>query len=317
VNRNTHSTLLLWVAVVATLGFGAALVGCSGGGKAGASGSSAGSTSGASYTIPSSIQTSSFSKEDGVSGNGASIDVSSASKGYFAALASNSSRLKLQVTSGNMSYNYDLPNDGTPIACPVNMGDGTYTVRVMQNTSGNNYVEIDSATVDVKLDSEFEPFLRPNVYCDYSDGSACVAQARQLAQGAKNQGDVLQSVCTYITGHIKYDSSKATRLRSATGYVPDPDATLADGTGICFDYASLGAAMLRSLGIPCKVVTGYVSPNNLYHAWIMVYIDGSWTSAEFKVDARTWSRVDLTFAAAGGPSEFVGDASSYTDRYTY
>lgn len=58
--------------------------------------------------------------------------------------------------------------------------------------------------------------------------------------------------------------------------MPNPDETLASRSGICFDYASLAAAMLRSLGIPCQVITGYVGPESLYHAWNMVYIDGSW-----------------------------------------
>ena len=74
--------------------------------------------------------------------------------------------------------------------------------------------------------------------------------------------------------------------------------------------------MLRSLGIPCKVITGYVSPDDVYHAWNMVYADGSWHSVEFSVDQDSWSRVDLTFAAAGA-GDTVGDGTSYTDRYVY
>ena len=98
--------------------------------------------------------------------------------------------------------------------------------------------------------------------------------------------------------------------------MPNPDETLSSKTGICFDYASLGAAMLRAVGIPTKIVCGYVSPGQIYHAWIMVYIDGTWTSAQFDVESKTWSRVDLTFAA-GGTTENVGDGKEYTDRYVY
>ena len=119
-----------------------------------------------------------------------------------------------------------------------------------------------------------------------------------------------------MVGNISYDYDKASELANATGYVPDPDATLASGTGICFDYASLSAAMLRSLGIPCKIVTGYVSPDNLYHAWNLVYLNGGWVSVEFSIDPDTWTRVDLTFAAAGSGGT-VGDGTSYTDRYIY
>ena len=48
----------------------------------------------------------------------------------------------------------------------------------------------------------------------------------------------------------------------------------------------------------------------------MVYIDGTWQTAEFSVSPETWSRVDLTFVASGS-TEFTGDGASYTDRYVY
>ena len=215
-----------------------------------------------------------------------------------------------------MSYNYDLPGDGTPIIVPTNMGDGPYTFRVMQNTSGNNYVELFSVIENVNLSSETAPFLVPNMFVNYNESSAVVAKARELAQGAANQGDVVRNIYQWVVDNITYDHDKAAQLASATGYVPDPDATLASGTGICFDYASLGAAMLRSLGIPCQVITGYVSPDDVYHAWNMVYIDGEWISVEISIKPNSWTRVDLTFAASGAAST-IGDGTSYTDRYTY
>ena len=147
-------------------------------------------------------------------------------------------------------------------------------------------------------------------------GNECAIDTSQLAQGAANQGDVVRNIYQWVVDNITYDHDKAAQLASATGYVPDPDATLASGTGICFDYASLGAAMLRSLGIPCQVITGYVSPDDVYHAWNMVYIDGEWISVEISIKPNSWTRVDLTFAASGAAST-IGDGTSYTDRYTY
>ncbi len=245
------------------------------------------------------------------------IDASCASKGYVSAAAVNSARLKLQVSSGDMSYNYDLPGDGEPIVAPLNMGDGDYEIRIMQNTQGNNYVEIAAEPVSVALDSEFEPYLRPNQFCNYRNDSQAVAKARELAAGAANQGDVVRAVYSYIVQNVAYDTQKATELADATGYVPNPDETLATEKGICFDYASLAAAMLRSLGIPCQIVTGYVSPDNIYHAWNMVYIDGSWSCLGYNIGPNAWTRMDLTFAASDGGTSEIGDGTSYTDRYVY
>ncbi|MBE5023254.1 transglutaminase domain-containing protein [Olsenella sp. DSM 107455] len=291
------------------------LAACSGGSSGSAGGFDPGTTSGPAWTMPTAALLSPFSA-DAVSAAEPVVDLSHASEGYVAASATSDARLKLQVVCGEMSYNYDLPSDGSPIVVPLNMGDGAYRVRVMQNTSGNNYVEVYSVGADVELESEFAPYLRPNLFCDYDDSSAAVAKARELAAGAENEGDVMRDVCIWVASNITYDYDKAAELSGTSGYVPSPDETLASGTGICFDYASLSAAMLRSLGIPCKVVTGYVSPDGVYHAWNLVYINGSWTSVEFSVREGEWSRVDLTFAAAGA-GDTVGDGTSYTDRYVY
>ena len=141
-------------------------------------------------------------------------------------------------------------------------------------------------------------------------------KASELVADAANEGDVLRAVYSYIVSNVAYDNDKAAELATQTGYVPNPDETLASGKGICFDYASLAGAMLRSLGIPTKIITGYVSPDGIYHAWNMVYIDVSWHTVEISVDPDTWTRVDLTFAASGA-LDTVGDGSGYTDRYVY
>ena len=237
-------------------------------------------------------------------------------EGYVTAQAASAARLKFQVKAGEQTYNYDLPNDGTQTVYPINMGNGSYSFRIMQNTSGSNYVELFESSADVNLDSEFVPFLMPNMFCDYAADSKCDDKARDLTSQATNQGQVVKSVCEFVAGNVTYDNAKAQKLAKSSGYVPDPDDTLQSGTGICFDYASLSAAMLRSMGIPTRVMTGYVGKDQLYHAWIMVYVDGTWHTAVFKVDPKTWSRCDVTFASTGA-TQYVGDASAYTDKYMY
>lgn len=285
------------------------LSGCGGGG--------ANETSGTSFEVPSSITDVSYEMVSPTSSNGANIDATYATDGYVLASASNSSRLKFQVTLGQMSYNYDLPSDGSVSVFPLQMGSGTYVLRVMQNTSDNNYVEICRLEANVDLGDEFAPFVRPNYYCNYTESSACVTKARELAANCENEGDVVRAVYTFLTENISYDNDKAAELKDASGYVPNPDSTLAEGKGICFDYASLAAAMLRSLGIPCKIITGYVSPGDIYHAWNLVYIDGTWHSTSIEIDQDTWSLIDTTFGAADASNSYVGDGTSYTERYTY
>lgn len=311
-NPIARTAAQLACALLVTCALALGLASCGGGTAA----ADEGATEGPSYSVPAAIETSAYDAAAAQVTGTAGIDVSHAAQGYAGASATADSRLKFQVSCGEMSYNYDLPQDGTPIVVPLNMGDGEYTFRVMQNTSGNNYAEIARVEQAVELASEFEPYLRPNVFCSYSDASPVVELARELAAGAANEGDVARAVYEWVVANISYDYDKAAELGSVTGYVPSPDRTLEERTGICFDYASLTGAMLRSLGIPCKVITGYVAPDDIYHAWNMIYIDGRWATVEFSIDPDTWSRVDLTFAAAGA-GDTVGDGSGYTDRYTY
>lgn len=306
-----------WIGAIGICALSLTLVACGGGSGGGQSSGAADTTAGASFEAPAEVSFPSFDPGQAISQNDGFIDTSSVSRGVVFASGISASRLKLLVMCGEMTYNYDIPGDGTPITCPLNMGDGIYTFAVMRNVGGNDYVEITSAAAEVHLESELLPFTQPNVYCNYNNDSACVAKARELTADAQNEGDAVKAVCNYIVNNVTYDTGKAAQLSGTTGYVPNPDATFASGTGICFDYASLGAAMLRSMGIPTKIITGYVSPEDLYHAWIMVFIDGSWTSAKFSVSPQSWSRVDLTFAADPESVGLVGDGKTYTDRYVY
>ena len=244
------------------------------------------------------------------------LDTSHLSEGYVAVSARSAKRLKFQVVFGDVKYNYDLPGDGTPIVCPLQSGSGSYTFRVMENVADTQYTEKYARTEQVQLASEFEPFLRPSCYVHYAADDDCVALARDLAASAENEAGAVAAVYDSIVKHIKYDTPKAESI--GTGYLSDADETLATGKGICIDYAVLAAAMLRSQGIPTKVITGYVAPNDLYHAWNMIWLEETgWITVEFEVKPGVWNRVDTTFAAGGAGSQYIGDGSNYTDFRTY
>lgn len=275
-----------------------------------------GQTSGAAFERPE-LALSPFDETAATGNNGVLFDTSHLSEGYVAVLATSSVRLKFQVSSNGVDYYYDLPSDGTPISCPLTAGSGSYTFTAWENTTGQRYAELDSITdVEVSLADEFQPFIRPSIYCDYDASSKSTKLANDLTTDAQNEGDVLRSIYDWIVDDIAYNEGKAAQLADATGYLPSPDATIDEGSGICFDYASLAAAMLRSQGIPCKIITGYVSPDDIYHAWNMVYIDGTWVDARIDVKQNTWTRIDTTFAAGSG-SAYVGDGTTYTEQFTY
>ena len=244
------------------------------------------------------------------------IDLSESHLGYVAVSVNSNKRFKFQVIHGDATYTYDVKSDGTPSVFPLQTGDGDYVFRAMENVSGKKYAQALQLSRRVTLDDPFQPFLRPSDYSRYTADSRCVKKATDLAQDAKDQVEIVSAVYAYVNKTVRYDHMKAATVQS--GYLPDPDETLKTRRGICFDYASLAAAMLRSQGVPCKVIFGYVAPNQLYHAWNMFYTEETgWVTVSFKANGKDWTRMDLTFTANGQDDTFIGNGSNYTDLYFY
>lgn len=266
------------------------------------------------YAVPE-MRTVRFRAELSVGTDDFMADLSQLAQGVVAVRACGEKRMKFRIACGGEKYNYDLPNDGSMLVCPLSMGNGSYTFRLMEQVEGTKYACIWSETRDVIMDDEFQPFLRPNQFVPYDENSVCVQTARALAASCAADSDLAAAVYDLLVGSIRYDQRKADTVQN--GYIPDPDDTLTSGKGICFDYASLAAAMLRSVGIPCKLVTGYVNCGT-YHAWNSFYLQNEgWVTAEFRLSAHRWQRVDITFAAGGMPVSEMTDDAEYTVRYVY
>lgn len=253
------------------------------------------------------------------------LDLSNVSKGYggLSVEADEGAKVRLRVTTDDENdpdYVYVVPTDGTPILFPLSCGDAHYIFFVGENIGGTRYAQLYNREIDVKMEDEFQPFLRPSLYVDYDEDSACVRKAAELAQKAETALDVVEQVYQYVCDNIVYDRVTAEKIKAkeTTNYIPDLDRVMSTGKGICFDYAALTAAMLRSQGIPVKMVFGDVSPDNVFHAWNMFYTEQTgWVSVHFQVNPKEWNRLDLTFSAGGQNSEFIGDGKNYLDIYYY
>ena len=262
------------------------------------------------------MKTAVFDEESAEGSGDVLVDLSGASQGYFAVKISSDSRIKIVVEKDSEKYIYDVVLDKVQIF-PFQLGNGSYKISVMKNIVDSKYSELYTTWAEVSLDDEFGPFLRPSQYADYSKDSKCVGKASELAAQAADANGFITNVYDFVCKEVTYDKEKAASVQS--GYLPVPDETMETGKGICIDYAALAAAMLRSQGIPTKIIFGYVGEGeDLYHAWNMYYTEeAGWVAVEFEVGADEWNRLDLTFSANGEDSEFIGDGSNYLDVYQY
>ena len=243
------------------------------------------------------------------------IDLSHCSEGYVSLYCLTDGKIKFQVLKDDLTVTYSVV-PGKPQIFPLQSGDGHYDFRAMVNLYDSKYAELYSTGADVVINDPFDPFLRPNQYADYTADSQCVQLASEFAASSGSVPEFINKVFDYICGNITYDAEKAQTVES--GYLPDPDSTLNEKQGICFDYACLAASMLRSQGVPTKIIFGYVAPNDIYHAWNMFYTEeGGWQLAEFSVSGPDWNRVDMTFYANSASTEFIGDGSNYMDAYEF
>lgn len=252
------------------------------------------------------------------------IDASNSSQGYLMIklkkAMSGSYRILVNADSINVRYTFQLNNSGNYEVIPITEGNGSYTVSVLKVTSAGKGTVMFKQTLNVSISDSFLPFLTPNQFCMYNSGSSCVALSSKLCGGNKDTIEKTAAIYDYVINNISYVS---TAENAANGYIPVPDTVLANKSGICFDYASLMAAMLRSQKIPTKVVVGYAG--DVYHAWISVYVDGSgWIDGYIYFDGNKWNRMDPTFAASAkndadykSTVDFISNGSNYSVMYYY
>lgn len=253
--------------------------------------------------------------------NNVSIDASHASSGYIMInYSGNNEKVKIQITSPNqVDYTYPVTVLNQFITYPLPGGNGTYKITVLESVDINKnlYATCFSKQIDVSLENEYLPFLYANYYISFDKDSKCVKKAQELAKDCYSSIDVITNVYNFVIKNIKYDKNKANNVQY--GYIPHPDQTLEEKTGICFDYASLTSAMLRSQGIPTKLEVGYVG--EVYHAWISCYVDEvGWVDDVIEFDGKDWSILDPTLGANNSSKDvkkYIGDGSKYLVKYTY
>lgn len=214
------------------------------------------------------------------------VDTEMTQMGVVAISYNSSARLKVTVEKSGKRVTYDLRNDGKTEYYPLQLGEGSYKVSVLENIGGTKYKSVQSKTVNLEMDDANKVYLASVQNINWNRDMKAIKKAEELTKGLKTDKEKINAIYQYLISNISYDYNKLKTLSST--YLPNIDETLEKKTGICYDYSSTFAAMLRSQGIPAKLVKGYsTATGETYHAWNEVYLS----------DAGKWIIVDTTYDA--------------------
>lgn len=246
------------------------------------------------------------------------INVSNTSDGYICVTyKGDASRTRIILTNPEgLSYTYDLYKDVCDVF-PLTGGSGIYNVGIYELISDNNYSILFNEDITASSIDEYKPYLYPNQYVNFDANTQAISLASSLVEPANSDLEAIQYVYNYVISNIVYDYDKAENVEST--YIPDIDHILSIKKGICFDYASLMAAMLRSQNIPTRLEIGYAG--DAYHAWISTYVkDIGWINGIIEFNGKDWEIMDPTFAANMSDSKlktFIGEGDNYITQYMY
>lgn len=209
-------------------------------------------------------------------------------------------------------YYYKLKEGKNDVDIPLTEGNGLYKIRICQVRSDNKAVVLESDVIELELKDEKAVFLQSSVIVNYAVSKKVTKKASELTKDCSSNDEKVEKIFRYVIKNFTYDNDGLEDKINTQYYVPDISETYKDKTGICYDISCVMAAMLRSLGIETKVVTGNTPNVSTYHAWNQVY--------DSKGDK--WYTIDATYdickyKTVKNPSMKKKDADYKDIVYTY
>lgn len=214
------------------------------------------------------------------------IDSKNINRGIVGVKYTHSSREKIKViiSKSGSKYTYNFNSLTGSEYFPLQMGNGLYTVTIYKNISGTSYSTIKSYKLDVNLLSSSIVYLNSIQNIRWTSLINAVVKAKSLAGSKGTTQAKVNAIYEYVVTNIKYDNSKLNTL--SYSYIPNISTTFNTKKGICYDFASTFAAMLRGISVPAKLVMGNSLNVSGYHAWNEVLIDGRWVIIDTSLDAQ-------------------------------
>ncbi|MCR5331123.1 MAG: transglutaminase-like domain-containing protein [Lachnospiraceae bacterium] len=211
-------------------------------------------------------------------------------------------------------YYYKLEKGTQTVAVPLTEGAGKYKIRICKVRSDGKAVVLQTKEVDLTEEGFGTVFEIASMVINYKVKDSFIKKAESLTKSAKNDTARIKKIYNYIITNFAYDYELLSVKAATNYYLPNNMSTYDRKLGICYDISCLMAAMLRSVGVEAKVVTGHTPNVKEYHAWNRVY-----DSAKKK-----WYTIDATYdmclynSKSSKKYTMIKDDADYSDIvYTY
>jgi len=195
-------------------------------------------------------------------------------------------------------YYFDIDEDGFFYRkIYLRHGVKEYKVSLLYNEGGTTYRYVHQYTV--KNTVEVNKFLTPVQDVD-SEDSRIIATAKEITKDKTTDYDKIKAVYEWVSKNHTYDYDKRDKLKNKT-YKGTSGSIYMFLTkkGVCHDYATLSAALLRAINIPTQVVVGDIDIDGevVKHAWNKAYDS----------EKKRWIVFDSTFGSTAGLKYFDND----------
>ena len=202
------------------------------------------------------------------------VDASNADQGYIMVKGPKTkTRLKVTVEITGTKLQYDLNGEGEYEVFPLQLGRTNYTVSLWRQVEGKKYGKIGQVKVAAKMEDELSCFLYPNQYVNYKKDSPCVKEAAEICKGLETDTEKFEAIWKYIVKNFQYDYIKSVTVAGSSGLLPDIEGCWKGKKGICQDLSAMACAMMRTQGIPARLVIGTLG-SGTPHAWVVAHVDG-------------------------------------------
>jgi transglutaminase-like putative cysteine protease len=131
--------------------------------------------------------------------------------------------------------------------------------------------------------------------------------ARELGRSGGGAAELARAACTAVFEHMTYQHDVTTVRTTAA-------EALADGRGVCQDYAHVLLALCRLLGLPARYVSGQLLGEGGSHAWVEVIVDGGGSSRVLALDPTHDREADLTYVTVAVGRDYA-DVAPFSGTY--